>query len=148
MGLSDPLITFRRVPEHAGLQREELEEFARTLRRRLTAGREFHCRITGDVELRCLNAQYLGHDYVTDVLSFPSEHGILGDLVISRHRAAAQARQHGHTLDQEIQLLMLHGVLHLMGMDHARDRGEMARAERSWRVKLGLPTGLTERAVA
>ncbi len=147
MGSPDPLITFRRVSERAGLPREEMQAFAQELRRRV-AGRDFHCRITGDAELRRLNRDFLGKDYATDVLSFPSEDGItLGDLAISRQRAAAQAREYGHTLVEELELLMLHGVLHLLGMDHERDHGEMARAERLWRKKLGLPSSLTERTL-
>jgi probable rRNA maturation factor len=142
---SDPLISFRRVPEHAGIHRAELEVFAEVLRRRVAAGRSFHCRITGDAELRRLNRDFLGKDYATDVLSFPSQTGGLGDLAISRHRAAAQARAFGHTLTEELQLLMLHGLLHLTGLDHESDGGRMARAERSWRAKLGLPAGVIER---
>jgi probable rRNA maturation factor len=69
----------------------------------------------------------------------------LGDIAISSARARAQARQFGHSLDTEIRILMLHGVLHLLGMDHAADSGRMARAEKRWRARLGLPTGLIER---
>jgi probable rRNA maturation factor len=60
-------------------------------------------------------------------------------------RARAQARAFGHNTGQEIQILMLHGLLHLLGMDHATDNGRMARAEKRWRARLGLPTGLIER---
>ena len=150
MGSSDPLITFRRVPERAGFDRDQLESFARTLRDRITGGRDFHCRITGDAELRRLNREFLGNDYATDVLSFPDESSddSIGDLAISRQRGDAQARHFGHSLTEELQLLMLHGVLHLMGMDHERDRGEMERVEASWREKLGLPVSLTERSRA
>lgn len=70
----------------------------------------------------------------------------LGELAISKERAAAQAREHGHSIEQEIQILMLHGVLHLLGMNHERDGGQMARAETAWRERLGLPAGLIERA--
>lgn len=142
----DPLITFRRVPEHAGFHREELEAFAEDLRRRVAAGRNFHCRITGDAELRRFNREFLGKDYPTDVLSFPGDGAGLGDIAISRHRAAAQALEFGHTLTKELQLLMLHGLLHLLGLDHESDRGRMARVERSWRAKLGLPAGVIDRA--
>ncbi len=143
MGLSDPLITFRRVPEHAGIERQELEAFAESLRNRVLRQGAFHCVITGDAELRRLNREFLGRDYAADVLSFPSDEG--GDVAISRHRAAAQARSFGHSTTVEIELLMLHGVLHLTGYDHENDSGEMARAEQRWRAKFGLPTGLIER---
>jgi len=57
-----------------------------------------------------------------------------------------QAAQHGHSLADELRILMLHGALHLAGMDHETDRGEMAQAEVRWRKRLGLPDGLIERA--
>jgi probable rRNA maturation factor len=69
----------------------------------------------------------------------------LGDIAISFPRARAQARAFGHSAGQEIQILMLHGLLHLLGMDHTADGGRMARAEKRWRARLGLPTGLIER---
>jgi len=69
----------------------------------------------------------------------------VGDIAISIQRARAQARDFGHTTAQEIQILMLHGLLHLLGMDHESDGGRMARAEKRWRARLGLPDGLIER---
>jgi probable rRNA maturation factor len=66
-------------------------------------------------------------------------------VAISAARARAQARQYGHTAEQEVRLLMLHGVLHLLGMDHETDAGRMARAEKRWRAALKLPGGLIER---
>ncbi len=71
--------------------------------------------------------------------------GLLGDVAISLARARAQAREFGHSAEQEVRILMLHGLLHLLGMDHASDGGRMARAERRWRIKLGLPNGLIDR---
>jgi probable rRNA maturation factor len=69
----------------------------------------------------------------------------MGDLAISLARARAQARHFGHSIQDEVRVLMLHGVLHLLGMDHESDGGRMARAERRWRSRLGLPPSLTER---
>ena len=136
-------VTFRRVPEN--LRRRPIERFARKLQADVAKGRAFDCLITGDAELRRLNREFRGKDAPTDVLSFPSLAGGLGDVAISSGRARAQAREFGHTVEQEIQILMLHGVLHLLGMDHERDGGRMARAERRWRASLGLPNGLIER---
>jgi probable rRNA maturation factor len=136
---SDPLITYRRKP--ATLDVPSLESFAALLRDRVSRGREFHCRITNDAELQQLNAQFLGKDYPTDVLSFPSEN----DIAISLQRARAQAREWKHSTEDELRILMLHGVLHLLGMDHESDTGQMKRAELRWRRKFGLPTGLIER---
>jgi len=64
---------------------------------------------------------------------------------ISAARARVQAAAIGHSLENEIRILMLHGVLHLTGLDHETDSGEMARAEMRWRRKLGLPAGLIQR---
>lgn len=142
---SDPLISYRRKP--ASLDISELDKFAETLRCRVAKGRVFHCLITGDAELRRLNQQFLGKDYATDVLSFPAgAPDYLGDLAISLGRARVQAGEHGHDAETEVRILMLHGVLHLLGMDHESDSGEMARAEKKWRKTLGLPNGLIERA--
>lgn len=104
--------------------------------------------------MRRLNRQFRGKDATTDVLSFPSGNGQarrpapLGDIAISVARARAQAREFGHTTEQEVRVLMLHGVLHLLGMDHETDGGQMARAEQRWRERLGLPVGLIERVGA
>jgi probable rRNA maturation factor len=140
---SDPLITFRRKP--ATLDTQSLETFAETLRARVARRRDFHCLITGDTELRRLNAQFRDKDQATDVLSFPSEGPELGDIAISLQRARAQAREWRHDVNDEIRILMLHGVLHLLGMDHETDSGQMRRTENRWRAKLGLPCGLIER---
>jgi probable rRNA maturation factor len=72
----------------------------------------------------------------------------LGDIAVSMARARAQARAFGYTTESEIQILILHGLLHLVGMDHETDGGRMARAEARWRARLGLPGGLIERAQA
>jgi probable rRNA maturation factor len=147
LAFPEPLVTFVRAP--AEIDRGRLEQFARTLRQRVARGKGFACRITGDAELRRLNQAFLGHDYATDVLSFPcQDDDFLGDLAISRQRAAEQARRFGHDVHQEIEVLMLHGLLHLTGLDHETDDGRMARAEARWRRQLGLPGGLIERARA
>jgi probable rRNA maturation factor len=143
---ADPLITCRRKP--ASLDLDSLESFAETLRKRVARGREYHCLLTGDAELQSLNRQFRAKDEPTDVLSFPSgdDGGRAGDIAISLARARAQAREWGHKPEDEVRILMLHGVLHLLGMDHESDGGEMRRAEMRWRRKLLLPSSLTERA--
>ena len=151
MNSDDPLISYRRKP--ARLDSRKLEKFAAALRDHVARGKAFHCLITGDAELRRLNCDFLSKDYATDVLSFPfADRGpgsevTLGDLAISLGRARAQAREWGHSLETEVQILMLHGVLHLLGMDHESDSGQMRRAETKWRKIFGLPTGLIERAL-
>lgn len=135
---------YRRAP--ARLDRRALAEFAARLGREVAGGRRFTCLVTDDRELRRLNRTFLGRDRPTDVLSFPSGGGeFLGEMAISAERAAEQARDFSHPVEQEIKILMLHGLLHLTGLDHERDRGRMARAERRWREALGLAAGLIER---
>ena len=136
--------TFRRVPPD--FRRRVVERFARQLQAEVTKGRPFACLITGDAELRRLNREFRGQDCATDVLSFAGAGpASLGDIAISLQRARAQAREFGHTVEREVSILMLHGVLHLMGMDHPTGDGRMARAEKRWRVRLGLAHGLIER---
>jgi probable rRNA maturation factor len=88
-----------------------------------------------DARIQDLNRDFLGHDATTDVLSFPADEPdpetgrrYLGDVVISFARAAEQAVEGGHTVEAEMQLLVVHGVLHLLGHDHA-SKGEK---ERMW----------------
>jgi probable rRNA maturation factor len=132
-----------------GLPRRELRAFADQLRDGVAGGRPFTCMITDDRELARLNRMFLGREYPTDVLSFPAGGpGILGEVAISVERAREQAEEHGHDPVDEIRILMLHGVLHLLGMDHEHDRGAMARAEKRWRQQFGLPVGLIERTRA
>jgi probable rRNA maturation factor len=144
-------LVFRSVPAHLQLgaaDKRLLREFARTLSDRIAPGRAFFCLITNDKQLRRLNREFLKHDYPTDVLSFPSAQrfGDIGEMAISIERAEAQAREQEHSLVDELRVLMLHGALHLSGMDHERDGGKMARVERKLRIELGLPDGLIARA--
>jgi probable rRNA maturation factor len=110
--------------------------------------------IVSDARVRALNQQYLGRDYTTDVLSFPGGAAIpttarvLGDIVIARGVLRRQARAAGHSVAIELRVLALHGLLHLLGYDHERDRGEMRRVEQRLRRKGGLREGLIERAGA
>jgi probable rRNA maturation factor len=102
--------------------------------------------IVSDRRMRALNRQFRGKDAVTDVLSFPSDaRGFLGDIVIASGVAARQAKDAGHSLQTEIRVLALHGLLHLLGFDHEADDGKMAGVEARLRKKAGLPEGLIER---
>ena len=103
--------------------------------------------IVADARVRTLNRRYRGWNYATDVLSFPSDTpGLLGDVVIASGVAARQARAARHSLRTELRVLALHGLLHLLGYDHERDDGQMARLERRLRLRGGLREGLIERA--
>ena len=94
-------------------------------------------RFAGDRTVRRLNRDFRDRDKATDVLSFPGEESPagrhLGDIVISIPTAERQAEERGATLEEEVKLLLLHGVLHCLGYDHETDRGEMERLERRLR---------------
>jgi len=99
-----------------------------------------------DRAMRELNRLWRHQPVTTDVLSFPAEQdefekvegARLGDVVISVEQAARQAKENGLTLDEEIAQLILHGLIHLCGYDHATDNGEMNRLELRLRKKLGI----------
>ena len=130
------------------LPRPQLRMFLKDLAQRVTRGRSISCLITDDTEIRRLNRRFRGKNSATDVLSFPADtrDGFAGDLGISIDRAKAQAAEHGHSVEDELRILMLHGALHLAGLDHETDSGQMARAEARWRKRFGLPAGLIQRA--
>ena len=107
-----------------------------------------------DGEMKRLNTLYRKKRKTTDVLSFPSEERaqpkglrstarvlrseFLGDIAISPRVARRNAKRFGRSMAEEIRILLLHGVLHLMGYDHESDRGEMERVEAKLRRRLGL----------
>lgn len=123
------------------VRRTELRRFLKDLAREILPGQGVTCLIGSDEELRSLNQKFRGKNYATDVLSFPPD-----DIAISFDRAAAQAVELGHGVEDEVRILMLHGLLHLAGLDHETDSGVMKRTEARWRKRLGLPSGLIERA--
>ncbi|WP_228370670.1 rRNA maturation RNase YbeY [Candidatus Korobacter versatilis] len=102
--------------------------------------------VTSSDELRGLNRRFRRKDKATDVLSFPAiVDGEAGDIAISSDIASEYAYELGHSLDEELRILILHGVLHLAGHDHERDKGEMEALESELRDKLKLPSSLIER---
>ena len=94
--------------------------------------------LTRDPAVRELNARYRGQDKPTDVLSFPGPGGSagLGDVVVSVDTAERNARRLGRTLQRELDVLALHGFLHVLGYDHETDDGTMGRLERRLRREL------------
>jgi probable rRNA maturation factor len=128
--------------------------------------------LVSDARIRALNRTYRGRDYATDVLSFPTGRKgrigrkgrkgfpqqpfqpllpirpILGDIVIATGMARRQARDLGHSLAVELRILALHGLLHLLGYDHERDRGRMRTLEQRLLRQSGVRNGLIERAHA
>ena len=107
--------------------------------------------LTSDAEIKRLNRIFRGKNKPTDVLSFPAPQEIAGqhagDLAISLDTAARQAESFGHSLADEVRILLLHGLLHLAGMDHEMDSGEMAAREAELRRELRLPVTLIERVL-
>ena len=122
----------RRVP--AARLRRVLQDAGRALR---VTG-EVALVLTTDAPVRRLNARYRHKDKPTDVLSFPGPGGEagLGDIVISLDTAARNAPRFGRTLSQELQVLTLHGFLHVLGYDHETDDGTMDRLESRLRRRL------------
>lgn len=150
-----------------GVNRGAVRAFVERLGAALHLGRRrFNVCLVGGREMRRLNVAYLGRNRATDVLSFPWRAGegvdfpraiksrayperggvpgeaefanFLGDIVISVEAARRNARREGHSTLNEIRWLILHGVLHLLGHDHERDRGEMNSLELCLRERLGI----------
>ncbi len=116
--------------------------------------------LADDATLKRLNRTYRGKNKATDVLSFPAARNefadddeasgeqTAGDLAISVETAVRQAAAYGHSVPDEVRILLLHGLLHLHGLDHEVDEGEMAAREVELRGELGLPGSLIERVSA
>ena len=115
------------------------------------AGRSATVAFISDRRMKELNHFFRGKNSTTDVLSFPHEADefgdtfaknddkeFLGDIVISAEQAERQAKENGLTLENEIQQLILHGLLHLCGYDHETDSGEMNKLELKLRKRLGI----------
>jgi probable rRNA maturation factor len=108
--------------------------------------------VESNAAMRAMNRYFRRKDKPTDVLSFPAAAEVAklhsGDIAISADIAAANAKSLHHKLQDEVKILILHGMLHLAGFDHDADSGEMAAAEKALRSKLRLPLSLTERAAS
>ena len=129
------------------VQAKRWREFATEALEVIGAGhRDAAIVFVSDGAIKKLNREFRGKDYATDVLSFPSQpesfeaeaETNLGEIVISLDRARTQAKENGLTLVNEVEQLILHGLLHLCGHDHETDDGEMNRLELKTRKKLGI----------
>ena len=131
------------------LAKSGLTRFLRRAREFVGLTGEVEVLLTSDAAIKRLNRDFRGKNKPTDVLSFPAPDEIAeehaGDLAISLDTAARQAASFGHSLGEEVRVLMLHGLLHLKGMDHETDSGEMATREAELRSELKLPATLIER---
>jgi probable rRNA maturation factor len=149
-----------------GVTAAVLARFLSRARRAAGLGGDVTVLITSSAVLRRLNRRFRGQDHPTDVLSFPSPSrrarrgprqtpssrlpgrgaGYVGDIAIAADIARQNGKLLGHGAAAEIKVLILHGLLHLAGYDHASDNGAMARRELRLRRQLNLPQALIERA--
>jgi probable rRNA maturation factor len=140
--------------------KRELQQFLALAKKAVPVRGAVTVLVTSDAAIRELNRRFRHKDKATDVLSFPAEdfsHSgakngdiraprIAGDLAVSIETASRQAEAFGHALTVELNILVLHGLLHLAGLDHETDAGEMAARERELRNEFGLPAGLIQRS--
>ena len=110
--------------------------------------KEIELIVTSKDEIKEINKQHRGIDKATDVLSFPYDDmpmAPLGSIVISAWHVEKEAKEHGHTQDDEFALLFIHGLLHLLGFDHEVDDGEMRNKEIEIIENFNLPKSLIVR---
>jgi len=128
---------------------EALEKIAQTL-----SDKEVELIITDDQTIQELNKEYRGKDSTTDVLSFPLETSFteesifgmpLGSIIIAESFVKEKAEALGHSLQDELSLLFIHGMLHLLGFDHESDDGEMRAREKELIKQFDLPESLIVR---
>ncbi len=132
-----------------GVSERGLEAFATQARKAAGVRGQVQVLITSSEELRELNRRFRHKNKPTDVLSFPAIlDGEAGDIAISADIASENAFRLGHSLDEELRILILHGILHLAGHDHEHDRGEMEALEAALRDQFNLPSSLIERTTA
>ncbi len=133
-----------------GISCAGLTRFVRSAQAAVGLRGEVEVLLASDKTLRRLNREWRGKDKATDVLSFPAAKEMAavygGDLAVSLETAQRQAEEHGHSLRDELKILLLHGLLHLSGMDHEVDSGEMAEREAKLRKRLRLKSGLIARS--
>jgi probable rRNA maturation factor len=139
--------------QRSAIKMRELRSFLVKAQSAVKLKGEVSVLLATDASIRILNRDFRKKDKATDVLSFPAAESeiagsqkLAGDLAIALGVAARQAEEHGHSLQTEIKVLLLHGLLHLAGYDHETDTGQMARKESALRKQLDLPTGLIQRS--
>ena len=140
----------------AGLNEGALVRFVLRARKAVGLRGQVNVLVTNSAAVRSLNQRFRGQNKTTDVLSFPAASStsqsrkgekLAGEVAISADIALKNAFRLGHPAAQEVKILVLHGILHLAGLDHERDNGEMARKEAELRRALGLPAALIERVM-
>jgi len=141
--VADRRVTFRWQRHPGGRPTTALRDLAVAAMERLGTGRaEVGVLVCDDATIRSLNRHFRGKDATTDVLSFSGQAGepgglpYLGDVAISLETARRQAAERGVGLERELEVLLLHAVIHLCGYDHESDDGEMAALESRLRREL------------
>ncbi len=141
---SDPAITIRVFHMHPEISEKEIKSRVGAIIEHLDVEcDELSVAFVDDPQMREYNRNYRNIDKTTDVLSFPlgeiNEEGKynLGDIIISVEKAEKQAQELKHTLKEEIDTLLTHGILHLLGYDHEVDSGEMLERQQEVMTKLG-----------
>jgi probable rRNA maturation factor len=121
------------------LTQREIATFARRVLRAVDVEpEELSIAFVDDESMRELNRKFRRKNKTTDVLTFPGDAPLLGEIVISVEQARRQAADEKHSLATEVRYLILHGILHAMGYDHETDKGEMNALELKVRAKVGL----------
>ena len=138
-----PVVLRVRLRKRERVPRFAIRRLAETLLRAVGESRsELGIELVGDRRMRRLNGHYRGKDSPTDVLAFSIREApgpvssLLGDVVISIPAVSRQATAHGHSVDKEFAILLIHGILHLCGYDHERGKGEAAEMARRERMLL------------
>jgi probable rRNA maturation factor len=140
--LQERVIIFEKTVR--GASAAALERFARRARNLARVKGEVAVLVTSRRRIQALNRRFRRKDKPTDVLSFPGPNG--GDIAICADIARANAQRLGHSVNDELKILLLHGMLHLAGYDHESDQGQMEAAEARLRARLKLPLSLIQRA--
>ena len=118
---------------------KKLNNIAKKVARKEKARGDICITVADDIMVRALNRVYRHIDKATDVLSFEmGEDGLLGDIIISKETAMRNAERFGVSLDKEMERLVIHGTLHLLGYDHKKkaDRAEMSAKEEQYAQKI------------
>ncbi len=139
--LSVTVIIFERTVDAASVA--GIERFARQAQKLAGVTGKVAILISGNRRLQELNRRFRRKNRPTDVLSFARAEG--GDIAISAEIARQNAARYGHSTSAELKVLILHGMLHLAGLDHETDNGHMALLEARLHKQLKLPASLIDR---
>ncbi len=135
------MLNIENKSSYKNIDKELLEKIKNSL-----TNKEVEVIFVEDQLMRELNREYRGKDYPTDVLSFPIEMEFenmpLGTIIININKAKEGAKEFNHSIDSEIALLFIHGLLHLLGFDHEIDNGEMREKEAQLIKEFNLPSSL------